>query len=141
MSLTATVGSLLLPMFFAASVSDCGGQSCKHNADCKFTGSGKSCVPDELTCDNGQCTSQCRERCQTAVSDVNACGGQLVCNDNGLPSAHSTPGFCTGLPIPCTSAAECPLYRPPDSTGMQAQWACTGGICIYPGFNYVQGTL
>jgi hypothetical protein len=128
-----------IALAIVAFVAGCHGSSeCVRNLDCN-SGTGKACAYRQVWCEKGVCQAQCPQLCKTDVSNVNSCGGDLICTDDG--QQMPTGPFCSALAITCTDATQCPLYRPLDDAGAQWQWSCVNGICQYPGLQYVHGEL
>lgn len=111
------------------------GYKCSRNADCQ--GGIGGCEPVEAWCENGTCQTRCSRTCRTDIVDVNSCEGGGVCTDTAATT--SSFGWCTVLPISCTSSSECPAYRPRDDAGIQSAWSCADGMCLYPGLDYTRG--
>jgi hypothetical protein len=111
--------------------------SCKVHADCVSSEAAERvgrCAPKEIYCSEERCGAMCARICRTVSSDVNACEGGLICNEPQTSAAELS--YCTGVPIPCVSVGDCPLYRPRDTSGAQGLWSCNDGICRHPGLRY-----
>jgi hypothetical protein len=113
---------------------------CRGNADCVNSQAAIDigrCGARDVWCHEGACNASCREPCETVAVDVSSCGTEtgLVCNQSER-TGQGQLGYCTALPIPCETAADCPAYRPPADVE-DAAWECLAGICRYPGFEYL----
>jgi hypothetical protein len=87
------------------------------------------CAPKEFFCDDSECTGWCRQTCTVISERVNPCSdASLICSQK----AGEAMGACQGLPIACSTAADCPLFRPSEG----GVWACATGVCRFPGFEY-----
>lgn len=133
-ALVLIVGSLLLPASCGSSNSDI---PCKTRLDCsestRLSERLGRCV-NEAYCIDGACDGACVAPCEVVDANINPCArADLICNE----PAQATPGTtytCTGLPIPCASSADCPVYLPSEV----GTWQCEDGFCAFPNFSYAQ---
>lgn len=89
------------------------------------------CAPKDWYCRNETCEVQCAQVCEVAREDVNPCNDtSLICNEpQGTPIELP---HCTGRPIECSSAADCPAFKPSEA----GSWSCESGVCRFPDFQY-----
>lgn len=108
--------------------------NCERHDDCWKSPAAQAlgrCAPQVL-CESDVCRAWCPEVCSVAQEDVNPCSDQgFVCNEP-RSSSSSTPSFCVAHPIGCTTAEQCPRYRP----SFEHQWECIDGLCRFAGFSY-----
>lgn len=112
--------------------------SCRTNAECEDSDVARSLAkikcPSEVYCLNGKCDGACNPSCKDVRSDLNSCGDAGLCVP--LPGSGDDPsGLCSLRPIECTSADECPAFKPATAAD-GGKWSCDDGICSYPGYTY-----
>ncbi len=109
---------------------------CETHSDCQGFTTLERCT-GEVFCSENICQYRCVAACVVARSDLDPCGDGRICNSSpGRADAGPPIGICTGHPISCRQEADCPIYRPVDSSGLQHEWTCVSGFCRYPGFHY-----
>jgi len=110
------------------------GGVCIVNADCLDSPAQRdfafTCA-DETYCLEGLCHVACVSQCVMVRSDVNPCISPRICTQ--LPGSGGM-AVCKITPVPCTTAATCPLYKPALADGGLGEWTCENGICQYPGY-------
>jgi len=115
------------------------GDECTTNADCTNSQAAKDigrCGARDVYCQAGRCGAVCRNICETVIAEANSCGNEgLICNQSAATSPMRQ-GYCTGIPISCQLASECPIYRP-STDAAAAVWECADGVCRYSGFHYL----
>jgi hypothetical protein len=125
---------VLLPIL--GLVAACSGRvvECARNSDCadSAVASQLKCPFQQVYCLKEQCKGGCGELCTVLRPDLNPCL-EGICKPSPLGGDFT---YCTMLPIPCQTAADCPLYLPPLADGGQSSWTCEDQICRYPGFEY-----
>jgi hypothetical protein len=122
---------VLLPILGLVAACSDGGPKCTRNSECDPTAKLKG--PSwQVYCLEGRCKGGCGDFCTVLRADLNPCL-EGICRPSSGGGAFS---WCTMLPIPCQTAADCPLYLPPLAGGGQASWTCEDQICRYPGFEY-----
>lgn len=106
---------------------------CSEHHDCleAVDAHPERCAPKDWHCDAGVCKVFCAQPCQVVRQDFNPCDdATLLCNE---PASGTELSFCTGRPIECSSASDCPLFRP----SQDGDWTCDSeGVCRFPGFSY-----
>lgn len=134
----SAAASALLGIVFLEAMCESGGaggdNSCVVNADCADSPAADEIrqikCESEVYCQAGTCKGECVEMCQPVRSDVNPCAGGRLCAPYGFGGS-----FCSMLPVPCSSVADCPVYLPPSEGGTSA-WSCTASVCSNPGWTY-----
>lgn len=113
------------------------GGECSTNAECVNSPAAKAlanvrCAGRDIFCLDSVCHAECTKTCVVARSDVNPCPAPRLC----VPNLSGSVAFCSITPTSCATVADCSAYLPPTADGSERAWACTDGLCTYPGFEY-----
>jgi hypothetical protein len=114
------------------------GVRCSTSLECResaeFARTFGRCVA-EVYCLSNRCAGQCLGSCQVVDPLFNPCEGEgQICNESANTVSE---GLCTALPIACSDADDCPLFRPNDA----GAWQCVERVCRFPGFDYAVAPL
>ena len=109
------------------------GVRCGTSLECreseKFAYTLGRCVA-EVYCLSNQCAGHCIGSCQVVDPLFDPCeDAEQICSESANTVSQ---GLCTALPIECSDADDCPLFRPNNTDG----WQCVEGVCRFPGFAY-----